>query len=68
MHFVKIFHYFFTYIIFSESQCELPAVLKAFFDLRMFYQQQISKLPEEMACYVGYLVRDMADKFPEEVS
>ncbi|XP_060592918.1 uncharacterized protein LOC132747532 [Ruditapes philippinarum] len=50
----------------TESQCEQPVVMKAFFDLRMFYQQQISKLSSEMACYVGNLVRDMSDKFPEE--
>ncbi|XP_060592917.1 uncharacterized protein LOC132747531 [Ruditapes philippinarum] len=56
--------YFFESL--TESQCEQQVVMKAFFDLRMFYQQQISKLSSEMACYVGYLVRDMSDKFPEE--
>ncbi|XP_053405606.1 uncharacterized protein LOC128558993 [Mercenaria mercenaria] len=56
---------FFEY--FTEEQCSEQTVIRAFFELRMFYQEQISKLSPEMADYVGYLVRDMADKFPEEV-
>ncbi|XP_053405611.1 uncharacterized protein LOC123565796 isoform X2 [Mercenaria mercenaria] len=51
----------------TEEQCAEPVVLEAFLDLRIFYQQQISKISPTLALYVGYLVRDMASKFKTNV-
>lgn len=37
-----------------------------FLDLYIFYNTLLPTLPEKMCMYVGYMIRDMVDKYPNK--
>lgn len=49
----------------TEAQYMNPKIHEALLDLYLSYQQQMPKLSPTLARHVSYLLRDMAEKFPD---